>query len=104
MVTDGIGSDKVTICEPLHQGRGPQSVGAVIGEIRLSQDVQSGDGRLEMIVDPEPSHGVMHRRVDAHRHLIRIFVGDLVVHMKQVAILRLDRGAALFSDRALKSR
>ena len=28
----------------------------------------------------------MHRRVDAHRDLIRILAGDLLVHVEQVAI------------------
>ncbi len=29
----------------------------------------------------------MHRRVDAHRHLVRVLTGDLLVHVEEVAVL-----------------
>ena len=32
----------------------------------------------------------MNRRVDAHRDFVRILVGDLFVHVEQVAVLLLD--------------
>ena len=33
---------------------------------------------------------VMRRRIDAHRHLVGVFVGDLLVHLEQIAVTLAD--------------
>ena len=50
--------------------------------------------RHQVVVDPQPAHRVVHGRVDPHRHLVRVLVGDPLVHLEEVAVLRLDGLAA----------
>ena len=89
-VADGDGEDEVTVGQPLHEGAGAQAVGAVVGEVGLAQGVQARDGGHQVVVDPEAAHGVVGRRVDPHRRLVRVFAGDLAVHGKQVAVALAD--------------
>ncbi len=66
----------------------------MVGEVRLADGEQSRDRGLEVVVDPESAHRVVHGRVDAHRGLVRVLRGDLRVHVEEVAVLLLDLGAA----------
>ena len=90
VVTDGVGNDEVAVGQPLHQRTGAETVRAVVREVRLAEDVQPGHGAHQVVVDPEPAHRVVDRRVDPHRLLVRILVGDLFVHLEEVAVLLLD--------------
>src|SRR5205823_2907304 len=40
----------------------------------------------QVVIDPQAAHGVVRRGKDAHRHFVRIFARDALVHFKQVAI------------------
>src|SRR5690606_2594058 len=80
--------------QALHQRARAQAVGAVVGEVGLTGDEQPRDGGLQVVVDPQAAHGVVHRGVDAHRDLVGVLAGDALVHVEQVAVLGLDRGAA----------
>src|SRR5699024_6854200 len=71
----------------------------VVGEVRLPDHEQAGDGGLQVLGDPEAAHRVVHRRANAHRHLAGVLPGDLLVHLEQAAVLRLDRLAAHPLDR-----
>ena len=62
----------------------------MIGEIGFAEDEQAGDGALQVVIDPETAHGVVDGWINAHRHLIRIFVGDACVHLKEIAIALFD--------------
>src|SRR6185295_12355157 len=42
---------------------------------------------------------VVDRRIDPHRHLIRVFAGDALVHLDEVPVALLDRGAPEAGDR-----
>ena len=75
----------------MHEGAGAEPVGAMIGEIGFANYEQAGDGALQVIVDPQTAHCVMDGRVNTHRHLIRVFVGDALIHLKEIAV-------ALFND------
>ena len=90
IVANRVGDDKVAVRQPLHQRAGAETIGPVIREVRLAEDVQAGHVAHQVVVDPQPAHRVMNRRVDAHRDFVRILVGDLFVHVEQVAVLLLD--------------
>ena len=99
VVADRVRDDEVAVGQPLHQRAGAQPVGAVIGEVRFAQHVQARQVAHQVVVDPEPAHRVVDGRVDPHRHLVRILVGDLLVHVEEVAVLLLDRLGAEPLDR-----
>src|SRR4028118_353093 len=65
-------------------------VGAVVGEVRLTDHEQAGDGRLQVVVDPQTAHRVVDRRVDPHGDLVGVLTRDLGVHVEEVAVLGLD--------------
>ena len=99
VVVDRVRQHEVAVGQPLHQGAGAQPVRPVVGEVGLAGDVQARDRRLQVVVDPQPAHRVVHRRVDPHRRLVRVLAGDLGVHVEEVAVLGLDRLAAQPLDR-----
>ena len=72
VVADGVRDDEVAVGQALHERAGAQTVGAVVREIRLAEHVQAGNGAHQVVVHPQPAHGVVHRREDPHRHLIGI--------------------------------
>ena len=74
----------------MHKGAGSQTVCAVVREIRLPEHMQAGDVAHEVVVHPETTHRVMHSRVDAHRTLVGIFTGDVLIHLEEVAVAFLD--------------
>ena len=63
----------------------------MVGEIGLADHEQARDRRHQIVVDPEPAHGVVRRGVDAHRNPVRVLSGDSLVHLEQVAVLRRHR-------------
>ena len=87
VIGDGVGQHPVAISQTLHQGRSTEPVSAVIGEVGLTTDKQTRNGRLQVIVDPQATHRVVHRRVDTHGNLIRVLVGNPLVHVEEVAVL-----------------
>ena len=90
VVADGVGDDEVAVRQSLHQRARPQAVGAVIGEIGLAEGVEAGDVGHQVVVHPQAAHGVVGSRIDAHRHRVRIFAGDLLVHLEKVSIALFD--------------
>ncbi len=98
VVVDGGRQDEVAVGEALHQRGGAEPVGAVVGEVGLTDREQARDGGLEVVVDPEPAHGVVHGGVDPHRGLVRVLGGDPGVHVEEVAVLLLDLGASHACD------
>ncbi len=102
VVADRVGDDEVAVRQPLHQRAGAQPVGAVVGEVRFAEDVQPRHRAHQVVVHPEPAHRVVDGGVDAHRHLVRVLVGDLLVHLEEVAVLLLDRVRADALDRVLE--
>ena len=104
VVADGVRNDEVAVGEPLHQRAGAQAVGAVVGEVRFAEHVQPGDVAHQVVIHPQAAHRVVDGGVDAHRRLVRIFVGDLLIHLEEVAVLFLDDVDAEARDRVRKSR
>jgi len=99
IVRHRVGRHEIAVGKTLHQRAGAEAVGAVIGEVRLAEHEQPRNRRLEVVVHPQPAHRVVDGRVDAHRHLIRIFVRDAAIHVEQVAVTRLDRLDAVALNR-----
>ena len=102
VVADRVRDHEVAVGEPLHQRAGAEAVGAVVGEVRFAEHVQPGNRAHQVVVHPQPAHRVVDRRVDPHRHLVRILVGDLLVHVEQVAVLLLDHLGPEPLDRVLE--
>ena len=63
----------------------------MVGEVSFSCGEQSRDGGLQLVVDPESAHGVMDGRIYHHRGLVWVLVGDLLIHLEEVAVLLLHR-------------
>ena len=94
VVADGVGDDEVAVGQALHERAGAQAVGAVVGEVGLAEHVQARDRAHEVVVHPQPAHRVVRGGIDAHRHLVRVLVGDALVHVEEVAVL-LARSSSL---------
>ena len=62
----------------------------MVGEVRLAENEEAGDSALQVVVNPKPAHGVVRRRIYAHRNLVGVFARDSLVHFKEVAVLFLD--------------
>ena len=62
-----VGQDEVAVGQALHERARPQPIGAVIGEVRLADHEQPGRSAHEVVVHPEPAHGVVRGGRDAHR-------------------------------------
>ncbi len=86
IIPQRVWNHEVAIGQSLHQRAGTQPVRAVIGKIRFAQHEKPGNGGHQVVVHPQPAHGVVNRGVDAHRHLVGVLIGDALVHLKQVAV------------------
>ena len=93
VVAERVREDEVAVGQALHQRGRAEPVRAVVGEVRLAEHEQAGDRAHQVVVDPEPAHRVVHGGVDPHRDLVRVLVGDPLVHLEEVAVLLLDRAS-----------
>ena len=100
MVADRRREHEVAVGQALHQRAGAEAVGAVVGEVGLAEHVEAGHVAHQVVVDPEPTHRVVDGGVDAHGELVRVLVGDALVHLEEVAVALLDHVAAQTLDRA----
>jgi len=92
VVVHGVGQDEVAV------GQGTQAVGAVVGEVGLSGDVEARDVGLQVVVHPQATHRVVHGGVDAHGDLVGVVPGDALVHLEQVAVA--GRGRLMASEKS----
>ncbi len=99
VVGDGRRQHEVAVGQALHERAGSQAVRALIGEVGLTEHVEPGHVAHQVVVDPESTHRVVDRRVDAHRHLVRVLVGDALVHLEEVPVALLDDVAPEALDR-----
>ena len=63
-----------------------EAIGPVVREIAFPQGEQPGYRGHQVIIHPHPTHGVVDGWEDAHGRMVGIFVGDLVVHVEEVAV------------------
>ncbi len=99
VVGDGGREDEVAVGQALHQRRRPEAVGPVVGEVRFAEGVQARDGSHQVVVHPEAAHRVVGRRVDPHRDLVRVLVGDSLVHLEEVVVPLCDDALPEAADR-----
>ena len=78
----------------LFRSAGAEAVSAVIREVRFAQDEQSGNRALQIVIDPQSTHRVVHGRINSHRDVVRILGSDLLIHVEEIAVL----GAAFKPD------
>ena len=86
VIADGVRQDEVAIGQALHERTGAQAVRAMIREVGFSGYEQSRNGAHQLVIHPQPAHRVMDGRENAHRHFVRVFTGDALIHVEQVAV------------------
>ena len=86
VISDGIGQDEISVCKTLHQGARAQSIRTVIGEVRLANHKQTGDGAHQVVIHPGSTHGIMHGGINAHGLLVGVLTGDLFIHVEKIAV------------------
>ena len=91
VVADRIRQYEIAVGQTLHQRRCAQTVRAVVGEVGLADRIQAGDRGHQVVIQPDTAHRIVHGRIDRHRFFVRIDVGDLFVHLEQVAVTFADR-------------
>ena len=82
IVGKGVGQNKITVGQALHECAGAEPVRAVIGKIRFADHKQSGHVAHQIVINPEPAHRVMDCGINSHRNPVGVFAGDLFVNFK----------------------
>ena len=90
VILNGIGEYEVSVGEALHERRGAETVGTVVGEVSLADAEETRDRGLEFVVDPDAAHGVVDGGEDHHRSLVGVLSHDLFVHLEEVAVAFAD--------------
>ena len=81
----------------MHQCGGAETIGSVVGEVALADGEQARDGGLQLVVNPYAAHRVVDGREDHHRlvilHAVDLigeltgeYVGNLLIHLEEVAV------------------
>ena len=86
IVLDGVRQYEVAIGQTLHQGRSTQTVGTMVREVALADGEQTLDRGHQFVVHPDTTHGVVDGGIDHHRVVVGADVGNLLVHVEEVAI------------------
>ena len=58
----------------------------MVGEVALADSEQSGYVGLQLVVYPQAAHGVVDGRVNHHRVLVGVLVGNFLVHVEKVTV------------------
>ena len=101
IVLDGVRKNEVTVSKTLHEGRSTETVSTMVREVTLADSEETSDGGHQFIVNPYTTHGVVNSREDHHwvvvLHAIDLVcefawidVGDLLIHVEEVAITLAD--------------
>ena len=86
VVLDSVGEHEVTIGKTLHERRSTETVSTVVREVSLTDSEETGDRGLQLVVNPDTTHGVVDSGEDHHRSLVGVLVGDLLIHIEEVTI------------------
>src|SRR5438874_12504773 len=86
IIRQRIGQDKITVSQTLHQRTGAEPICAMIGKIRFADDKQAGHVAHQIVIHPETAHCVVHRRVNAHRHLVSLLAGGFFKLFEEVSL------------------
>jgi len=89
VVVDGIGQHEVAVGQACISALAPRRWRH--GRRNWPRRSHTGrNGGHQVVVHPKAAHSVVDGRVDAHRLLVRIFAGDALVHVDQVAVALFD--------------
>ena len=66
----------------------------MIGKVRFADDKQAGHVAHQIIINPEPAHGIVDCRVNSHRQFIGVFTSYLFVNFEQISVAFPDRSFA----------
>ena len=110
VVLDGVGQHEVAVGQTLHKSRSTQTVCTVVREVALADGEQTCDRGHQLIIDPDATHCVVDSGVDHHRVVVShavdlvgllagVNVGDLLVHVEEVAVALTDNVDAEAVDR-----
>ena len=102
IIRQRVGQNEIAVGQTLHEGAGSEPVGAVIGKVRFADHKQAGHVAHQIVIDPEPAHRVMHRRINSHRHFVGVFAGDFFVDFEQISVAVPNRVFAQAFDRVGK--
>ena len=102
IITNRIWDDKVAIRKSLHQRAGTEAICAVVRKIRFAGNKQTGNITLKVVINPEPTHRIVHSGEDLHGLFVRIFAGDIFVHIKKIPVLAGNRITAVTFNRISK--
>ena len=89
IVLNRVGEHEISVGQALHQRRGTEAIGSVVGEVGLADGEESRNAGHQFVVNPNAAHGVMERGEDHHRRLVGILVDDLLIHLEEVAVFLL---------------
>ena len=71
----------------------------MVREVGFTADEQPANRAHQVVVHPQPAHGVVRRGVDTHRHVVRVFAGDALVHLEKIAVTFTNGADGEASDR-----
>src|SRR5690554_6566150 len=91
IISNGIRKYKIAVGKALHQSTGTELVCAMIGEIGFSGGVKSRNIGLKIIINPKSAHGIMNSRENSHWPFVGNFSRNILVHIEEISILRLNR-------------
>ena len=83
IIRQGVGQNKIAVGQTLHERARAEPIRAVIGKVRFADDEQARDVAHQIVINPQPAHRVMDRRINPHRHFVGIFAGDFFVDVEQ---------------------
>src|SRR5205814_4131858 len=86
VMADGVRQNEIAIGEALHEGARAKAIGAMIGKVRFAEDKEPRHVAHQVVIHPKAAHGVMNRRIDAHRDTISIFAGNFLIHIEEILV------------------
>ena len=86
VIADCNGNYEISVSESLHKSGCSESVSTVIGEVGLTYCEKSGNGCLEIVIDPDSTHRIVDCGIYHHRFLPRGRSRDFLIHVEEVAV------------------
>ena len=62
----------------------------MVREVCLSDCIKTRDCSHEVVVNPDTTHCIVDSGVDHHRLLVRVGIGNLLIHLEEVTITLAD--------------
>ena len=85
-----IRKNEISVRKALHQRAGPKAVRAVVGKIGFPGNKKAGNRRHQLVIHPQSAHRVVDRGKNPHRNFVRVFSGNLLIHVEEVSVFFAD--------------